>query len=63
MDAFFVNLQTNVYVRIRLLMVVHREGLIESSMRVIPMKAFLLQVYGRRRHGEVKWLFGHVDFL
>jgi len=39
MDAFFVNLQTNVYVRIRLLVVVHREGLIESSLRVIPMKA------------------------
>ena len=46
---FFVNLQTNVYVRIRLLVVVHREGLIESSLRVIPMKASLLQVYGRRK--------------
>jgi len=39
MEAFFVNLQTNVYVRLRLLLMVHREGLIESTLSVVPMKA------------------------
>jgi len=39
MDAFFVNLQTSVYARMRLRIQVYREGLVKNSIDIIPMRA------------------------
>mmetsp|Transcript_8570 Transcript_8570/g.17585 ORF Transcript_8570/g.17585 Transcript_8570/m.17585 type:complete len:842 (+) Transcript_8570:79-2604(+) len=39
LDAFFVNLQTTVYVRMKLRIQVYREGLISSELSLVPMRA------------------------